>query len=326
MLVVVALGGGALLSRGERTGAREQRQHVRTAARALAPVATEHTLVLCHGSGPQIGVLAVEGEDDPEPAHPFPLDALHARTQGMIGYWLAQELGNAGVPRPVVAIVTRAAVAADDPAFSAPTAFVGRGYPEQEARQLAREHGWTVAADGRYWRRVVASPPPGRIIELPAIGRLVGVGTTVVCGGGVPVVAGEHERIEGAQAVVDEDLTAALLAVELRADRLVVLTDVDAIKIDLGTPQERSLSTVDVTELRAMRIPAGSMAPTVAACIRFVTATARPAAVGALQDAPAVLAGTAGTTVLAPAGGPCRALDDPTRRRNPWHTSSPTTR
>jgi carbamate kinase len=307
MLLVVALGGNALLRRGERPDERVQRQHVRAAARALAPLATEHTLVLCHGNGPQIGVLAVESENDPALAHPFPLDTLGAQTQGMIGYWLAQELGNAGVSGPVVAIVSQTVVDADDPAFSAPTKFVGQGYPEQQARRLAREHGWTVAPDGRSWRRVVASPPPRRIIELSTIKRLVGGGTTVICGGGggVPVVAREQGRIEGAQAVVDKDLTAALLAVELGADRLVVLTDIDAVKRGFGTPRERSLSTVRVAELGAMRFPAGSMAPKVEACIRFVTATGRSAAIGALQDAPAVLAGTAGTTIIAAVDAPC---------------------
>jgi carbamate kinase len=298
MLLVVALGGNALLTRGERPDAVVQCRHVRTAAHALAPLAAEHTMVLCHGNGPQVGVLAVESENDPELAHPFPLDVLGAQTQGMIGYWLAQELGNAGVA-PVVAIVTRTVVDREDPAFGAPTKFVGSGYPEREARRLAAEHGWTVARDTAGWRRVVASPQPRLVVELPTIRRLVTNGTTVICGGGggVPVLAGEDGHTEGAQAVVDKDLTAALLAVELGADRLVVLTDVDAVKQDFGTPRERSLSTVDVEVLRAMDFPAGSMGPKVEACTRFVTATGRPAAIGALRDAPAVLAGAAGTTI-----------------------------
>jgi carbamate kinase len=303
MLLVVALGGNALLERGERPDAAVQRRHVRAAARALAPLAAEHTLVLCHGNGPQIGVLAVESETDPALARPFPLDVLGAQTQGMIGYWLVQELANAGLTRPAVAIVTRTEVAADDPAFRAPTKFVGRGHPEPEARRLAREHGWTIAQDGAQdgasWRRVVASPVPLRITELPTIRRLVADGTTVICGGGggVPVVARDGGRSEGAQAVVDKDLTAALLAIELDADRLVVLTDVDAVRSDFGTPRERRLTSVDVAELRAMRFPAGSMGPKIDACIQFVTATGRPAAIGALREAPAVLAATAGTTI-----------------------------
>jgi carbamate kinase len=299
MLFVVALGGNALLERGERPDARVQQRHIRTAAHALAPLASRHTLVLCHGNGPQVGVLALESENDPELTHPFPLDALGAQTQGMIGYWLAQELGNAGVAAPAVAIVTQTVVDREDPAFDAPTKFVGAGYPEQEARRLATEHGWTVARDTAGWRRVVASPQPRLVVELPTIRRLVESGTTVICGGGggVPVVAGEHGWIDGAQAVIDKDLTAALLAIELGADRLMVLTDVDAVKQDFGTPRERSLATVDVAGLRAMDFPAGSMAPKVEACMRFVTATGRSAAIGALRDASAVFAGAAGTTI-----------------------------
>jgi carbamate kinase len=299
MLLVVALGGNALLMRGERPDALVQRRHVRAAAEALAPLASRHTLVLCHGNGPQVGVLAVESENDPELTHPFPLDVLGAQTQGMIGYWLAQELGNAGVAAPAVAIVTQTVVDRADPAFGTPTKFVGSGYPEQEAHRLAAEHGWTVAKDTAGWRRVVASPQPRLVVELPTIRALVANGTTVICGGGggVPVVTGRHGRLDGVQAVVDKDLTAALLAIELDADRLIVLTDVTAVKQDFGTPRERSLATVDVDGLRAMDFPAGSMAPKVEACTRFVTATGRPAAIGALQDAAAVLAGEAGTAI-----------------------------
>ena len=309
MLLVIALGGNALLMRGERPDAVVQRRHVRTAAQALAPLAAEHTVILCHGNGPQVGVLAVESESDPTLAHPFPLDVLGAQTQGMIGYWLVQELGNAGVA-PAVAIVTRTVVDREDPAFGAPTKFVGAGYPEQEARRLAASRGWTVARDTAGWRRVVASPQPRLVVELPTIRRLVASGTTVICGGGggVPVIADEDGRLDGAVAVVDKDLTAALLAVELGADRLVVLTDVDAVKQDFGTPRERSLSTVDVEVLRAMDFPAGSMAPKVEACLRFVTATGRPAAIGALRDASAVLGGTAGTTVFSSSGNAASRL------------------
>ncbi|MEU4572597.1 carbamate kinase [Nonomuraea sp. ATR24] len=304
MLLVVALGGNALLERGEHPDDEVQRRHVRAAARALAPLAAEHTLVLCHGNGPQIGMLAAESENDPALAHPFPLDTLGAQTQGMIGYWLARELGNAGMVRPVVTIVTQTEVDADDPAFRAPAKFVGQGYPEPVARRFAREHGWTVARDGPAWRRVVASPSPRRIVELPTIRRLVATGTTVICGGGggVPILAVGGGRFEGAQAVVDKDRTAALLAIELNADRLVILTDVDAVRRDFGTPRERPLSTIDVGELRTMPFPDGSMGPKVDACIRFVTATGRAAAIGALREASAVLAGTAGTTITTSTG------------------------
>jgi carbamate kinase len=301
MLIVVALGGNALLEHGQRPDEPAQRRQVRSAARALAPLAVEHSLVLCHGNGPQIGVLAVESDNDPALAGPFPLDTLGAQTQGMIGYWLTQELVNAGVTRPVVAIITQTEVDPDDPAFRNPTKFVGQGYAEQQARGLAAQHGWTITRDGRDWRRVVASPSPRRVIELPTIRDLVHSGTTVICGGGggVPVLARDGGRLEGVQAVVDKDLTASLLAVELDADRLVVLTDVDAVRRDFGTPQEQPLPLVDVAGLRTMRFAPGSMAPKVEACIRFVTSTGRPAAIGALRDAAGVLAGSAGTTITA---------------------------
>ncbi|WP_394618914.1 carbamate kinase [Lentzea sp. JNUCC 0626] len=299
MVLVVALGGNALLERGERPDAAVQQRHVRAAARALAPLAAEHALVVCHGNGPQVGVLALESENDPELTHPYPLDALGAQTQGMIGYWLAQELGNAGVPTPVVAVVTQTVVDHDDPAFDAPAKFVGTTYPEREARRLAAEHGWTVARDTSGWRRVVASPEPRLVVELPTIRRLLASGATVICGGGggVPVIVREHGRLEGVQAVVDKDLTAALLAIELEADRLIVLTDVDSVRADFGTTHERALSTVDVDALRALDLQAGSMGPKAEACAWFVSTTGRPAAIGSLADAAAVFAGTAGTTI-----------------------------
>ncbi|MFI6294703.1 carbamate kinase [Nonomuraea sp. NPDC050790] len=301
MLAVVALGGNALLQRGERPDAEVQRHRVRAAAQALAPLAAQHTLVLCHGNGPQIGMLAVESENDPALTHPYPLDTLGAQTQGMIGYWLAQELGNAGVERPVVTVVTRTEVDADDPAFRTPTKYVGPAYPEPVATRLALAHGWTVAQEGRMWRRVVASPPPRRIVELPTIRALVAGRTLVICGGGggVPVLAGDGGRMEGAQAVVDKDFMAALLAVELGADRLVLLTDVKAVMRDFGTPAERPLTSVGVGELRALKFPAGSMGPKVEACVRFVTTTGRQAAIGALEEAGAVFHGSAGTTITA---------------------------
>jgi carbamate kinase len=311
MLIVVALGGNALLERNERPDEQTQRQHARSAARALAPLATEHTLVLCHGNGPQIGVLAVESDNDPALAQPFPLDTLGAQTQGMIGYWLTQELINAGMTRPVIAIITQTEVDADDPAFRNPTKFVGQQYPEPKARRLAAQHGWTIARDDRGWRRVVASPTPRRVVELPTIRHLVNSATTVICGGGggVPVLTGDNGHLKGSQAVVDKDLTASLLAVELGADRLVILTDIDAVRRDFGTPHEQPITLVNVDELRAMRFPAGSMAPKVEACIRFVTATGRSAAIGALRDAATVLAATSGTTVTA-----STSSADPTRR------------
>ena len=298
MRIVVALGGNALLERGERPDALIQRRHVKRAALALAPIAREHELIVCHGNGPQIGLLALESEADPDLSTPYPLDVLGAQTQGMIGYWLAQELHNAGVTRPVVTIVSQTVVDPEDPAFRTPTKFIGRTYPEQRAHELALERGWTVARDGASFRRVVASPLPVRVVEMPAIARAVRSGSVVICGGGggVPVVD-SVTGLHGVEAVIDKDRTAALIATRLGADRLIVLTDVPAVMRDFGTPDQRPIDRLSVDELASDGYPAGSMGPKIDACRIFVTTTGRPAAIGGLADAPAVLAGTAGTSI-----------------------------
>ncbi|MBY8870573.1 carbamate kinase [Micromonospora sp. PLK6-60] len=298
MRIVIALGGNALLERGEKPDAAIQRRHVRRAATSLAHLATDHQLIVCHGNGPQVGLLAQESESDPALSRPYPLDVLGAQTQGMIGYWLVQELHNAGAP--AVAVLTRTVVDADDPAFATPTKFVGPGYDQRRARALADQRGWRIGRDGDRWRRVVASPEPRRLVEMDTLHTLVERGEIVVCGGGggAPVIETGDGRLDGVEAVVDKDLTAALLALRLGAHRLLVLTDVPAVLRDHGTPAATALRTVDVDTLAGMRFPAGSMAPKVEACIRFVRASGHTAAIGALDDAAAVLAGTSGTTVV----------------------------
>jgi len=306
MRIVVALGGNALLRRGEKPDAEIQREHVRRAAEALAPLARDHQLIICHGNGPQVGVLAVESEADQNLSRPYPLDVLGAQTQGMIGYWLVQELHDAGVVQPVVAVLTQVVVDRDDPAFAEPTKFIGSGYSEDQAKHLAAEHGWNMAADGERWRRVVPSPRPLRIPELPSIRGLMDTGTIVVCGGGggIPVVEDDRRGLVGVEAVVDKDLTAAHLAVELDADRLLVLTDVSAVMRDFGTPQARPIRSLGLTELAGLHLPAGSMGPKVQACTLFTAATGRPSAIGSLSEAADILAGTAGTTVGTDAPAP----------------------
>ncbi len=298
MRIVVGLGGNALLRRTDRPDAGVAREHVREAAAAIAPIAERHQVVVCHGNGPQIGMLAAESAADPELTAPYPLDALGAQTQGMIGYWLAQELVNAGVLRPVAVVLTQTVVDADDPAFDEPTKFVGRTYSSGVAHRLAAKHGWTVAPDGNRWRRTVPSPQPRRIVELPVIEDLAERGTLVVCGGGggAPVVRDEN-GLHGVDAVVDKDLTAAVLAVALRADRLVLLTDVDSVKRNFGTPEQSSLLSVNTTALRSIAFPAGSMGPKVDACVRFVDETGNVAMIGALAQAAKVADGSAGTTI-----------------------------
>jgi carbamate kinase len=301
MRIVVALGGNALLKRGEQPDAAIQRRHVRQAAAALAPLAADHQLVLCHGNGPQVGVLALENQADTTLSRPYPLDVLVAQTQGMIGYWLVQELRDAGVAQRTVCVVTQTIVDPADPAFGTPSKFIGASYREDQAHTLAARLGWTIAADGPRWRRVVASPRPLGMVEIEAVRALADAGVLVVCGGGggIPVARSRAGALTGVEAVVDKDLTAAELAITLDADRLLVLTDVPAVMRDYGTPAAQPIRAIDTAALSAMTFPAGSMGPKVEACIRYVTVTGQPAAIGALTDAAGILAGRAGTTISA---------------------------
>lgn len=301
MRLVVAVGGNALLRRGEPPDAAVQQHHVRTAARSLAPLTVEHQLVLVHGNGPQVGLLAEESSADPALSSPYPLDVLVAQTQGMIGYWFLQALREAGVRRPVLAVLTQTVVSATDPAFRAPSKPVGAGLSQADAVLVGQRHGWTMGRDGDRWRRVVPSPEPLRVLERASIAGLVEAGTVVVCGGGggVPVFEGADGELRGAEAVVDKDLTAALLAIGLGADRLVLLTDVAGVLDGFGTPAASLRPVLHATDVDAMGLAAGSMGPKVEACRRFATATGRTAVIGALDDAAAVVAGDTGTTVTA---------------------------
>ncbi len=299
MRIVAALGGNALLERGEKPDSDIQESHVQAAVAALAPLARAHDLVVTHGNGPQVGMLALESARDPALSHPFPFDVLGAQTQGMIGYWLAQALRGVVPGRAVGCLICQTLVDWDDPAFANPTKFVGPVYNEQQARALAAERGWAVRRDGAAWRRVVPSPEPRELVELPLIRMLVESGALVVCagGGGIPVTADGAGRLHGVEAVVDKDLTAALLAHAVSADALLLLTDVDAVMDDFGTPDARPLRQATPGQLRARSLPAGSMGPKVEAACRFVEATGRVAAIGRLGKASALLAGQAGTTI-----------------------------
>jgi len=298
MRIVAALGGNALLERGEPPECDIQEAHVVNAVQALAPLAAGHELVITHGNGPQVGMLALESARDPALARPYPFDVLGAQTQGMIGYWLVQALQNALPGRQVACLVSRTLVRRDDPAFAHPAKFVGPVYDEGQARALAASQHWEVRRDGIRWRRVVPSPEPAGLPDLPAIRTLLGSGAIVVCagGGGVPVVDGDGLS-HGVEAVVDKDLTASLLARELHADALLLLTDVAAVQDGYGTPQARPIRGVTAAELRTRDFPAGSMGPKIEAVCRFVEATGKPAAIGRLGDAGALLAGQAGTLV-----------------------------
>jgi carbamate kinase len=295
--VVVALGGNALLRRGEPPDVARQRTNVEGAAAALAAVAHGRRLVITHGNGPQVGVLALQSEASDTPS---PLDVLGAETEGMIGYLIEQALGNRLPGRPVATLLTQVVVDAADPAFRAPTKPIGPIYPEAEARRLASERGWTVAPDGTSFRRVVASPQPLDIVELSTIRLLLEAGVTVVCagGGGVPVVADAAGSLHGVEAVIDKDLSAALLAERLDAAMLVMLTDVAAVQRGFGTPAAEPIHEIHPGALRELRFAAGSMGPKVEAACRFVEATGGTAAIGSLAEAEAVVRGESGTRIV----------------------------
>ena len=293
MLVVVALGDNALVRRGQRADVAVQRANLEVAVGAVAALAREHDVVVTHGNGPQVSL--------PDAA-PRPLDVLGAESEGMIGYLLEQELVNRlGGTRPVATLLTQLIVDADDPAFRRPEAFIGPVYDDAGARQQARERGWTMAAHGRYWRRVVPSPEPRGIVELGTIRLLVDAGVLVVCvgGGGIPVVVDRDGRLRGVEAVVDKDRAAALLAEGLGADALLLLTDVPAVEVGHGTAAARPLADVDAADLAELAFAPGTMGPKVEAACRFAQRTGGLAAIGALEDAPAILRGERGTRVRA---------------------------
>ncbi|HEV2088852.1 MAG TPA: carbamate kinase [Cryptosporangiaceae bacterium] len=301
--IVVALGGNALLRRGQKPDASIQLDNIRRAVTALAPLAAEHQLVVTHGNGPQVGVLALQSASDPNLTTPYPFDVLGAQTQGMIGYWLLQGLQNALPGRQVAALINQTLVSAADPAFDNPTKFVGEVYDEATAHALAAERGWTVKPDGTGWRRVVPSPRPLRVVETRLIRVLLNAGAVVVCGGGggVPTIRNERGQLEGVEAVVDKDLTASMLAETLEADALLLLTDVSRVIRAFGTDHAEPIANATPTELRREHFPAGSMGPKVDAICRFVELTGDMAAIGALEDATKILAGAAGT-IVTPSG------------------------
>jgi carbamate kinase len=312
MRVLVALGGNALLKRGEPMTADAQRANVRVAARTLAPVAARHQLVLSHGNGPQVGLLALQAAAY-EDVEAYPLDVLGAQTEGMIGYVVEQELGNLLPPEvPLATILTMIEVDGADPAFTDPTKFVGPVYDEAQSQALAADKAWIFKRDGDAFRRVVASPEPKRIFEIRPIRWLLDQGTVVICagGGGIPTmwVPGQGRTLGGVEAVIDKDFASELLAREIEADLFVMATDVDGVYSGWGTPEQRRLDQVTPGELRAMDFAAGSMGPKVEAAARFVHATGKRAAIGSLEDIEKIVDGAAGTNVVpappsAPAAG-----------------------
>ncbi|HVP30053.1 MAG TPA: carbamate kinase [Myxococcota bacterium] len=301
MRIVVALGGNALLKRGEPMTAEVQRGNVRVAAEALVPLAQGNELVISHGNGPQVGLLALQGAAY-KPDEAFPLDVLGAETEGMIGYMIEQELGNLlPFEVPFATLLSMVEVDPADPGFANPTKFVGPVYEKAEAERLAAEKGWTVRQDGAKWRRVVPSPQPRRIFEIRPIRWLLERGTVVICagGGGIPTMyePGANRKLVGVEAVVDKDACSELLARDLEADLFIMATDADAVFLDWGTPRQRAIHEANPLELQKHEFPAGSMGPKVGAACQFALATGKTAAIGALADLPAILRGEKGTLV-----------------------------
>ncbi len=304
MRIVVALGGNALLRRGEPLSAENQRENVRIACTQIARIAPGNELVVAHGNGPQVGLLALQGaayKDVPT----YPLDVLGAETEGMIGYIIEQELGNLlPFEVPFATLLTQVEVDAADPAFQKPTKPIGPVYSREEAEQLAKEKGWSIAADGDRFRRVVPSPRPKRIFEIRPISWLLEKGSVVICagGGGIPTVYDQNGRLQGVEAVIDKDLCSALLAEQLSADLLVIATDVDGAYLNWGTPEQRRIHEAHPDELERLGFAAGSMGPKVQAACEFARNTGKVAVIGSLGDIEAIVQGSAGTRVSLAAG------------------------
>jgi carbamate kinase len=298
---VIALGGNALLQRGQPMTAENQRANIRVAAECIAAIAPGNEIVVAHGNGPQVGLLALQAAAYHDVA-PYPLDVLGAQTDAMIGYVIEQELGNllpAG--QALATLLTMIEVDRDDPAFGHPTKPIGPVYDRATAERLRASSGWAIAPDGDKFRRVVASPKPKRIFEIRAIRSLVEQGTIVICagGGGIPTMYDESGQLHGVEAVIDKDLASALLAEQLAADLLVIATDVDGVYTDWGSPHQTRLGRVTPDELAGLDLPAGSMGPKVEAACTFAHKSGKEAVIGSLAQITEIVDGAAGTRVCA---------------------------
>lgn len=299
MRIVVALGGNALLRRGEPLTADNQRANIRIAAEQIAKIHPGNELVIAHGNGPQVGLLSLQAQSY-KPDEAYPLDVLGAETEGMIGYIIEQELGNLlDFEVPFATLLTQVEVDANDPAFKDPTKFIGPVYGKEEAERLAKEKGWVVKADGDKFRRVVASPKPKRIFEIRPIKWLLEKSSIVICagGGGIPTMYGENGKLQGIEAVIDKDLCSSLLAEQLDADLLVIATDVNAAYVDFNKPTQKAIAQAHPDELERLGFAAGSMGPKVQAACDFARHAGKVAVIGSLADIEDIVKGTAGTRV-----------------------------
>jgi carbamate kinase len=300
MRIVIALGGNALLRRGEEMTAENQRENIRIAAKVLAPIIEKHEVVISHGNGPQVGLLSLQSAAYKE-VEEYPLDILGAQTQGMIGYMIEQELGNhLPVEIPIASILTMVEIDPEDPAFSNPTKPIGPIYDEKEARDLAKLKGWNIKQDGNYWRRVVPSPEPHRIFQLRPIHWLLEKGTVVICagGGGIPTSYKDNGKLEGVEVVIDKDRASSLLAFELEADLLIMATDTDGVYLDWGSNSEKIISKTTPEEISKYSFDKGSMGPKVEAACSFVERSGQRAVIGSLKDIEKMVSGISGTQFL----------------------------
>jgi carbamate kinase len=299
MRIVVALGGNALLHRGDRPDAAIQESRLADAAPALSRLASENDVVFVHGNGPQVGLLATESSRDDSLSRSYPLGDLVAETQGLIGFWLQQALTNAGLTKPIVTLVSQTVVDPHDAAMENPTKFVGSVYSESAGRALAKKHGWAMALDGSAWRRVVASPKPIKVVEEPIAVTLLEAGVSVILagGGGVPVAV-NGTTYQALEAVVDKDAVAALIATNIHADMLLILTDVAGVMSDWGTPNQKLIRKASPHDLLSLHLPAGSMGPKVDAACAFVDAVGGIAAIGSLDRVETVVSGAEGTRIV----------------------------
>jgi carbamate kinase len=299
MRIVVALGGNALLRRGEPMTAENQRINIRIATEQIAKIVPGNELVIAHGNGPQVGLLSLQAAAYTS-VSPYPLDVLGAETEGMIGYMIEQELGNLlPVDKPFATLLTQVEVDGNDPAFQHPSKPIGPVYSKEDASRLAEEKGWSIAADGDKFRRVVASPKPKRIFEIRPIQWLLEKGSIVICagGGGIPTMYGEGGKLQGVEAVIDKDLCSALLAEQLESDLLVIATDVEAAFIDWGKPTQKAIASAHPDDLEKLGFAAGSMGPKVQAACEFARNTGKEAVIGSLADIEAIVHGQAGTRI-----------------------------
>lgn len=305
MRIVIALGGNALLKRKEPLTAENQRRNIRIAAEQIVKVEKDNQLVITHGNGPQVGLLALQGASQTY-ASAYPLDVLGAETEGMIGYVIEQELGNV-LPKDksLVTVLTQVEVYANDPAFQHPTKPIGPVYSKEDAEKIQKEKGWHIAPDGENYRRVVASPHPQRIFEIKPIQHLLNADCVVICagGGGIPTCYDEQGRLQGIEAVIDKDLCSSLLAKQLSADILVIATDVDAAYVDFGTPQQKAIAQAHPDEIIKLSFAKGSMGPKVQAACEFALATGKPAIIGALNTIEHIIEGEAGTRISTDCAG-----------------------